>query len=259
MPRTPKQIAEYIDYYKDKPKEEREWAFRNLAESEGKSINQLVGIANGYKNGKSYKKHLDEETKEEIRQAIRAGVMNKDIIEQFHVNHNTVIRIKNAMREEGEKFPEARGKKPGQKPAAEKQHEAYPNQINDEDEPEPIVEEDVKTYIPHECDFAGDCKTEPEKPAEKKPLAECMTDIGDAFCKLFGVRPVEIDTDVPESVDYVNVLVDLMTFVREKFGEDITIDKISCGRQESKSEIGFYKGGQLYYIGLYAIARGEEE
>ena len=110
--RTPKEIAEYIDYYKDKPKEEREWAFRNLAESEGKSVNQLVGIANGYKNGKSYKKHLDEETKEEIRQAIRAGVMNKDIIEQFHVNHNTVIRIKNEMREAGETLPETRGRRP---------------------------------------------------------------------------------------------------------------------------------------------------
>ena len=64
---------------------------------------------------------------------------------------------------------------------------------------------------------------------------------------------------MPEAVDYVNVLVDLMTFVREQFGEHITIDKISCGKQEEKAEIGFYKGDQLYYIGLYAMAKGEEE
>lgn len=259
MPRTPKQIAEYIDYYKAKPKEEREWAFRNLAESEGKSVNQLVGIANGYKNGKSYKKHLDEETKEEIRQAIRADVMNKVICMRFGINHNTVTRIKNEMREAGEELPERRGRRPREEQPAEKQPEAYPNQISDEDEPEPIVEEDVKTYIPRECDFAGDCKAEPEKPAEKKSLGECLSDLSDAFCNLFGVQSVEIDTDVPEAVDYVAVLVDLMTFVREKFGEDITIDRISCGRQESKSEIGFYKGDQLYYIGLYAMAKGEEE
>ena len=266
MPRTPKQIAEYIDYYKDKPKEEREWAFRNLAESEGKSINQLIGIANGHKNGsKSTKPQfcknnpIPDELREQVREAVRAGMSNVDIMAKYGLSHNTVTRIKCKMRDEGETLPETRGKKSGQKPAAEKQPEAYPNQINDEDEPEPIVEGDVKTYIPHECDFAGECKTEPEKPAEKKSLGECLSDLGDAFCKLFGVQPTEIDTDVPEAVDYVAVLVDLMTFVREKFGEGITIDKISCGRQESKSEIGFYKGDQLYYIGLYAMAKGEEE
>ena len=260
MPRTPKQIAEYIDYYKDKPKAERDWAMKNLEEIEGKPIEELKELAADYKNrANAHLKRLTEEQREQIREAIRAGVINKDICEQFEVNHNTVTRIKNAMRDEGEVLPETRGRRPREEQPAEKQPEAYPNQINDEDEPEPIVEDDVKTYIPHECDFAGDCKTEPEKPAEKKSLGECMTDIGDAFCKLFGVRPTEIDTDVPESVDYVAVLVDLMTFVREKFGEDITIDKISCGRQESKSEIGFYKGDQLYYIGLYAMAKGEEE
>ena len=257
MPRTPKQIAEYIDYYKDKPKAEREWAFRNLAEIEGKPIEELKELAERYRDnvgGRS--KWITDDIKEQIKQAVRAGVSNLDIIADFGVSHNTVTRIKNTMRDAGEVLPETRGRRPREEQPAEKQPEASPGQINDD---EPIVEDDVKAYIPHETEIAGDCKAEQEKPAEKKSLGECLSDLGDAFCKIFGVQPTEIDTDVPEAVDYVAVLVDLMTFVREKFGEDITIDKISCGRQESKSEIGFYKGDQLYYLGLYAMAKGEDE
>ena len=257
--RTPKEIAEYIDYYKDKPKAEREWAMKNLEEIEGKPIEELKELAADYKNrANAHLKRLTEEQREQIREAIRAGVINKDICEQFEVNHNTVTRIKNAMRDEGEVLPETRGRRPREEQPAEKQPEAYPNQINDETEP--IVEDDVKTYIPHECDFAGDCKAGPEKPAEKKSLAECMTDIGAAFCNIFGAGPVKIETEPDtESVDFVSVLIGLMTFAREQFGEDITLDKISCGKQEEKAEIGFYKGGQLYYLGLYSIAEGEEE
>lgn len=254
MPRTPKQIAEYIDYYKDKPKAEREWALKNLEEIEGKPLKELIEYSR--RDGIRCRKTLSDDTKELIKKAIRADVMNKVICMRFGINHNTVTRIKNEMREAGEELPERRGRRPREEQPAEKQPEAYPGQINDD---EPIVEDDVKAYIPHETEIAGDCKAEQEKPAEKKSLGECLSDLGDAFCKIFGVQPTEIDTDVPEAVDYVAVLVDLMTFVREKFGEDITIDKISCGRQESKSEIGFYKGDQLYYLGLYAMAKGEEE
>ena len=254
MPRTPKQIAEYIDYYKDKPKEEREWALKNLEEIEGKPLKELIEYSR--RDGIRCRKTLSDDTKELIKKAIRADVMNKVICMRFGINHNTVTRIKNEMREAGEELPERRGRRPREEQPAEKQPEAYPGQINDD---EPIVEDDVKAYIPHETEIAGDCKAEQEKPAEKKSLGECLSDLGDAFCKIFGVQPTEIDTDVPEAVDYVAVLVDLMTFVREKFGEDITIGKISCGRQESTSEIGFYKGDQLYYLGLYAMAKGEEE
>ena len=254
MPRTPKQIAEYIDYYKDKPKAEREWALKNLEEIEGKPLKELIAYSR--RDGIRCRKTLSDDTKEQIREAVRADVMNKVICMRFGINHNTVTRIKNEMREAGEELPERRGRRPREEQPAEKQPEAYPGQINDD---EPIVEDDVKAYIPHETEIAGDCKAEQEKPAEKKSLGECLSDLGDAFCKIFGVQPTEIDTDVPEAVDYVAVLVDLMTFVREKFGEDIMIDKISCGRQESKSEIGFYKGYQLYYLGLYAMAKGEEE
>ena len=261
MPRTPKQIAEYIDYYKSKPKAEREWAFRNLAESEGKSINQLVGIANGYKNGsKSTKPQfcksnpIPDELREQVREAVRAGMSNVDIMAKYGLSHNTVTRIKCKMRDEGETLPETRGRRPREEQPAEKQPEAYPGQINDD---EPIVEDDVKAYIPHETEIAGDCKPEP-KP--KKSLGESLSDLGAAFCNIFGAGPVKIETEPDtESVDFVSVLIGLMTFAREQFGEDITLDKISCGKQEEKAEIGFYKGGQLYYLGLYAIAEGEEE
>ena len=73
-----------------------------------------------------------------------------------------------------------------------------------------------------------------------------------------GVAGTWIEPDT-ESVDFVSVLISLMTFAREQFGDDITLDKISCGKQEEKAEIGFYKNGQLYYLGFYAIAEGEEE
>lgn len=253
MLRTPKQIAEYIDYYKDKPKAEREWAFRNLVEIEGKPIEELKELAERYRDnvgGRS--KWITDDIKEQIKQAVRAGVSNLDIIADFGVSHNTVTRIKNAMRQEGEVLPETRGRRPREEQPAEKQPEAYPGQINDD---EPIVEDDVKAYIPHETEIAGDCKPEP-----KKSLGESLSELSAAFCNIFGVGPAKIETEPDtESVDFVSVLIGLMTFAREQFGEDIAFDKISCGKQEEKAEIGFYKGGQLYYLGLYAIAEGEEE
>lgn len=255
MPRTPKQIAEYIDYYKDKPKAERDWAMKNLEEIEGKPIEELKELAADYKNrANAHLKRLTEEQREQIREAIRAGVINKDICEQFEVNHNTVTRIKNAMRDEGEVLPETRGRRPREEQPAEKQPEAYPGQINDD---EPIVEDDVKAYIPHETEIAGDCKPEPEP---KKSLGDRLNDFAAAFCNIFGVAPTEIEPEPDtESVDFVSILISLMTFAREQFGDDITLDKISCGKQEEKAEIGFHKNGQLYYLGLYAIAEGEEE
>ena len=255
MPRTPKQIAEYIDYYKDKPKAEREWALKNLEEIEGKPIEELKDLAERYRDnvgGRS--KWITDDIKEQIKQAVRAGVSNIDIIADFGVSHNTVTRIKNAMRDAGEVLPETRGRRPREEQTAEKQPEAYPGQINDD---EPEIEDDVKAYIPHETEIAGDCKPEP-KP--KKSLGESLSDLGAAFCNIFGAGPVKIETEPDtESVDFVSILISLMTFAREQFGEDITLDKISCGKQEEKAEIGFYKGDQLYYIGLYAMARGEEE
>ena len=252
MPRTPKQIAEYIDYYKDKPKAERDWAMKNLEEIEGKPLKELIAYSR--RDGIRCRKTLSDDTKEQTREAIRAGVINKDICEQFEVNHNTVTRIKNAMRQEGEVLPETRGRRPREEQPAEKQPEAYPGQINGD---EPEIEDDVKAYIPHETEIAGDCKPEP-KP--KKSLGESLSDLGAAFCNIFGAGPVKIETEPDtESVDFVSVLIGLMTFAREQFGDDITLDKISCGKQEEKAEIGFHKNGQLYYLGLYAIAEGEEE
>lgn len=273
--RTPKEIAEYIDYYKGKPKAEREWALKNLEKIEGKSLKELIEYSR--RDGIRCRKTLTDDIKEQIKQAVRAGVSNLDIIADFGVSHNTVTRIKNTMRDAGEVLPETRGRRPREEQTAEKQPEAYPGQINDnapeiEDdvkayvpgeirtEPErekPEIEDDVKAYIPHETEIAGDCKPEP-KPG--KSLGECMSDIADAFCKMFGVAPTEIEIEPDtESVDFVSVLISLMTFAREQFGEDITLDKISCGKQEEKAEIGFYKNGQLYYLGFYAIAEGEEE
>lgn len=253
--RTPKEIAEYIDYYKDKPKAEREWAFQNLENMEGKPIEELKTIYRQYKDRANGNwKRLTEEQREQIREAIRAGVMNKDICEQFEVNHNTVTSIKNAMRQAGEELPETRNGRPRKEQPAEKQPEAYPGQINED---EPIVEDDVKAYIPHETEIAGDCKPESEP---KKSLGECLSDLGDAFCKLFGVEPTEIEIEPDtESVDFIKLLVDLVTFAREKIGEDITLEHIECGNDKRTAEIVFCKDGRTYRAGVYEKQEEDEE
>ena len=255
MPRTPKQIAEYIDYYKDKPKAEREWAFRNLAEIEGKPIEALKELAERYRDnvgGRS--KWITDDIKEQIKQAVRAGVSNLDIIANFGVSHNTVTRIKNAMRDAGEVLPETRGRRPREEQPAEKQPEAYPGQINDD---EPEIEDDVKAYIPHETEIAGDCNTEP-KP--KKSLGESLSDLGAAFCSIFGVAPTEIETELDtESVDFIKLLVDLVTFARDKIGEDITLEHIECGNDKRTAEIVFGKDGRTYRAGVYEKQEEDEE
>ena len=250
MPRTPKQIAEYIDYYKDKPKAEREWALKNLEEIEGKPLKELIEYSR--RDGIRCRKTLSDDTKELIKKAIRADVMNKVICMRFGINHNTVTRIKNEMREAGEELPERRGRRPREEQPAEKQPETYPGQINDD---EPEIEDDVKAYIPHETEIAGDCKPEP-KP--KKSLGESLSDLGAAFCNIFGVAPTEIEPDI-ESVDFIKLLVDLVTFAREKIGEDITLEHIECGNDKRTAEIVFCKDGRTYRAGVYEKQEEDEE
>lgn len=255
--RTDKQIAEYMAYYKDKPKDERKWALENLAKLEKKSPAEIREICEraGKPKQKEEKKPRNEGgrpmiPRDEIRAELLAGGTLCSVAEKLGISSTTVGRIRLEMVKEG--LLKAGRPYPGRK--KDKQPEAYPGQINDD---EPEIEDDVKAYIPHETEIAGDCKPEP-KPG--KSLGECMSDIADAFCKMFGVTPAEIEIEPDtESVDFVSVLISLMTFAREQFGEDITLDKISCGKQEEKAEIGFYKNGQLYYLGFYAIAEGEEE
>ncbi len=283
--RTDKQIAEYMAYYKDKPKDERKWALENLAKLEKKSSAEIREICEraAKPKQKEEKKPKNEGgrpmiPRDEIRAELLAGGTLCSVAEKLGISSTTVGRIRLEMVKEG--LLKAGRPYPGRK--KDKQPEAYPGQINDEPEIEddvkayvpgeiktepkeptaseckkPEIEDDVKAYIPHETEIAGDCKPEP-KP--KKSLGESLSDLGAAFCNIFGVGPtkIEIEPDT-ESVDFVSVLIGLMTFAREQFGEDITLDKISCGKQEEKAEIGFYKGGQLYYLGFYAIAEGEEE
>ena len=280
MPRTDKQIADYMKYYAGRGNKVLQWALENLAKVEGKTPAEIREICEreATKKPKAEKKPRNEGgrpmiPRDEIRAELLAGGTLCSVAEKLGISSTTVGRIWLEMVKEG--LLKAGRPYPGRK--KDRQPEAYPGQIND-DEPEieddvkayvpgeirteperekPEIEDDVKAYIPHETEIAGDCKPEP-KPG--KSLGECMSDIADAFCKMFGVAPTEIEIEPDtESVDFVSVLISLMTFAREQFGEDITLDKISCGKQEEKAEIGFYKNGQLYYLGFYAIAEGEEE
>lgn len=263
MPRTDKQIADYMKYYAGRGNKELQWALENLAKVEGKTPAEIREICEreATKKPKEEKKPRNEGgrhklPREEIRAELLAGGTLMSVSEKLGVSHTTVGRERLEMVKEGLLKP---GRPyPGRK--KDKQPEAYPGQINDD---EPEIEDDVKAYVPGEIrtepkePVASECKPEP-KPG--KSLGESLSDIADAFCKMFGVAPTEIEIEPDtESVDFVSVLISLMTFAREQFGEDITLDKISCGKQEEKAEIGFYKNGQLYYLGFYAIAEGEEE
>lgn len=249
MPRSDKQIAEYMKYYAGRGNKELQWALENLAKVEGKTPAEIREIC----EREATKKPKNEGgrpmiPRDEIRAELLAGGTLMSVSEKLGVSSTTVGRVRLEMVKEG--LLKAGRPYPGRK--KDKQPEAYPGQINDE---EPEIEDDVKAYIPHETEIAGDCKPEP-KP--KKSLGESLSDLGVAFCKMLGGAPTEIEPGT-ESVDFVSVLTGLMTFAREQFGENITLDKISCGKQEEKAEIGFYKNGQLYYLGFYAMAEGEEE
>ena len=155
MARTERQIAEYVEYFRTAPKEERQWALERIAEQEHKSPAEIREICEKYKLLNLRKGvPAPDDLKDKIGEKLLAGMSAPEIKELYGVSDNLILRIRAELREKGEKIPENRGG--SRKQEEERQPEAYPGQINDD--PEPIVEEDVKTYLPHEKPVAGECK-----------------------------------------------------------------------------------------------------
>lgn len=161
--RTDKQIAEYMAYYKDKPKDERKWALENLAKLEKKSPAEICEICERAAKSKQKEEKKPKNggrpmiPRDEIRAELLAGGTLCSVAEKLGISSTTVGRIRLEMVKEG--LLKAGRPYPGRK--KDKQPEAYPGQINDD---ESEIEDDVKAYVP------GEIKTEPPSASEcKKP------------------------------------------------------------------------------------------
>ena len=149
MPRTDKEIAAYIEYFRTAPREERAWALERLAKQEGKTPAEIREICENYK-GTNLRKGVPapDELYERIQSQLRAGQSETQIMRDFGTSATTIAKAKQRMKKAEEKKPE-----PVEEEKPERISEAYPGQINDN---ESFVEEGVKTYLPG--DVAGDCR-----------------------------------------------------------------------------------------------------
>ena len=185
MPRTDKQIADYMKYYAGRGNKELQWALENLAKVEGKTPAEIREICEreATKKPKAEKKPRNEGgrpmlPRDEIRAELLAGGTLMSVSEKLGVSHSTVGRERLLMVKEG--LLKAGRPYPGRK--KDKQPEAYPGQINDD---EPEIEDDVKAYVPGEIKAepkeptASECK-KPEEPTQPetpwKALSEQMCD-----------------------------------------------------------------------------------
>lgn len=163
MPKTDRQIAEYMDYFRTAPKDERKWALDRLCEQEKKTPDEVRAICEQYK-GINLRKGTPtpEDLKEKMKEKVKEGIRDQEIIDMYGISSNTVTRLKREMRESGEDLPKKRRQTCKTR---EKHPEAYPGQIYDDGEkvePSEEIEEDVKVFIPGEPE-------EPQKIPYKKP------------------------------------------------------------------------------------------
>ena len=164
MPRTDREIAEYMKYYAGRGNKELQWALENLAKVEGKTPAEIREICEreATKKPKAEKKPRNEGGRPMIpRDAIRAELLAGgtlcSVAEKLDISSATVGRVRLEMVKEG--LLKAGRPYPGRK--KDRQPEAYPGQISDD---EPEIEDDVKAYVP------GEIKREPPTASEcKKP------------------------------------------------------------------------------------------
>lgn len=163
MARTERQIAEHMAHYISTP--DKYAALEALARCEKKTETEIIEICerNGVRFNTNQRCTLPEEKREEIRAALREGLTLTQAAERCKVSSSACGRIRLELVKNGELLPRSVGgrkatqkykrehpesdeqkqdeKKPASFPA-----EAYPGQIVDE----PIVEEDVKIFLPSE-------------------------------------------------------------------------------------------------------------
>lgn len=131
MPRTERQIAEYVEYFRTAPKEERKWALERIAEQEHKSPAEIRTICEKYKLLNLRKGvPAPDDLKDKIGEKILDGMSTPEIREIYGVSENLIARVRQEIRDKGKKIPENRGG--SKKQEEERQPEAYPGQIGDE-------------------------------------------------------------------------------------------------------------------------------
>ena len=229
MPRTDKQIADYMKYYAGRGNKELQWALENLAKVEGKTPAEIREICEreATKKPKAEKKPRNEGgrpmlPRDEIRAELLAGGTLMSVSEKLGVSHSTVGRERLLMVKEG--LLKAGRPYPGKK--KDRQPEAYPGQINDD---EPEIEDDVKAYVP------GEIKTEPLTASECK---EPEDDGADMFVLLDKMRE----------------------WVEANFGEHIPIEMRCCNKTEgAQYHFRDPRTGKTYRISLYKQWEEDEE
>lgn len=175
MPRTERQIATFMAYYSTAPKEERAWALDHLAKQEKRSPAEIHAICEKYKDNVDLRRSAPtpEELKERIKQETRAGLSTAEIHKKYGISKSVIDRIKSTMRESGEDVPDGRFKNTPTVDSEDRQPEAYPGQIYDN----PVVENDVKIFLPGERDTAP--KTDAEESKFEKHIDELEKKLDD--------------------------------------------------------------------------------
>ena len=149
MPRTDKEIAEYVRYYAKN--NQRKWAVEMMTKTEGKTAEEIEHICN-VENGKvgaqtSVRKppKYSDEFLDAVAADRDAGMSYKDIADKYKMPVKTINSIMAIISHRKKKAAEPEMKQQEQavkelsRDAISREPEAYPGQIYD-DEPEPIVE-----------------------------------------------------------------------------------------------------------------------
>lgn len=168
MPRTDKEIAEYVRYYAKN--NQRKWAVEMMTKTEGKTaeeIEHICKVENGKVGAQAMLQKKPPKYSDEFLDAVAAdrdaGMSYKDIADKYKMPVKTINSIMAVISHRKKKAAEAEMKQQEQavkellRDAFSREPEAYPGQIHDD--PEPVVESDVKIFLPGE---------EQEKPEEKK-------------------------------------------------------------------------------------------
>ena len=228
MPRTDKQIADYMKYYAGRGNKELQWALDNLAKVEGKTPAEIREICEreATKKPKAEKKPKNEGgrpmlPREEIRAELLAGGTLCSVAEKLGISSTTVGRIRLEMEKEcllkpGRPYP---GRK------KDKQPEAYPGQISDD---EPEIEDDVKAYVP------GEIKAEPPAASEcKKPIPYKKPEIIEA--------PPQKEPEQPET-PWKALYEQICDFVVGTFGKGTRITSVYWCEKESIANVSTADG-----------------
>lgn len=140
MPRTDKEIAEYLSYYAQHGR--RQWAIDTLVQTEGKTAEEIQRIcrverAKRAAQSRMPKSKYSDKFLADIEADKAAGMTYKDLADKYRMPLKQINSIMSIICQKKKKA------------APTREPEAYPGQIYD-DEPEPVVESDVKVFIPGE-------------------------------------------------------------------------------------------------------------